>query len=479
MNTLHVRYLVALLICLTLTACISVGPDYREPVLDVSAGWSSLEDDSTLSTQVGSMENLGRWWQNLNDPLLTGLVEEALRSSPDLRTARALLREARASRAVSASAYFPAVTASGSASSSKTDGVAAREMYNAGFDASWELDLFGGVRRGVEASQAGLDASEANLHNTQVSLAAEVATNYFEVRSLQRRLAIALDNRASQAETLQLTQWREQAGLISRQDVEQARSNMEQTRAQIPSLKGSLAETEHRLEILLGKQPGSLHERLAGGGELPVVPGKIALAIPADTLRQRPDVRASERRLAAETARVGVAEAARYPAFRLSGSIGVEALAVSALGESGSGSASLLGGLTAPIFNAGRLKQQVEIQDAVREQAQIDYEQTVLNALGEVENALVNLARSQERSEALANAVTSAETAAEIAHENYAAGLIDFQAVLDTERSVRSLQDSLATSRTDSVLALISLYKALGGGWTTQADSETRNEDHI
>jgi NodT family efflux transporter outer membrane factor (OMF) lipoprotein len=366
------------------------------------------------------------------------------------------------------------VTASGTANRSKSSKQVGtgdtRELYTAGFDAGWELDLFGGVRRGVEASEADLEASEASLHNTQVSLAAEVATNYVEVCSLQIRLGIARNNLASQTETLQLTEWRAQAGLVSSQDVEQARSNREQTRSQIPSLETSLAEAEHRLDILLGKPPGALHPRLEAAGNLPAVPAKVAVGIPADTLRQRPDVLAAERKLAAETARVGVAEAARYPAFKLSGSIGLEALTIGGLDNSGAGTSRLLGGLTAPIFDAGRLRSQVEIQAAVREQAQVAYEQTVLSALQDVENALVSLKRSRERSEALAIATESANNAAEMARQRYTAGLIDFQSVLDTERSVRAIQDSLAVSRTDGVLALIRLYKALGGGWGPRAE---------
>jgi len=444
--------------------------------MDVPAEWNSLNEDTTLMAKVGEPGRLDQWWQTLNDPLLSELVKEALSSSPDLRTALSVLREARARRTVAASEYYPTVTTSGSASRSKTDGEATRKMHSVGFDTSWELDLFGGVRRGVEASQASLDASEANLHDTQVSLAAEVATNYFEARSLQARLDIAIENLKSQTETFQLTKWREQAGLVNNQDVEQARSNMEQTRAQIPSLETSLAEAEHRLEILLGKKPGALHQQLSVRDELPDIPRQIAIGIPADTLRQRPDIRVAERNLAAETARVGVAEAARYPSLKLSGSIGLEALTISGLDDNGAGTASLIGNITAPIFNAGRLKNQVEIQDAVREQAQIKYEQTVLTALEEVENALVALSRSQERSDSLTRATVSAENAAELARQSYSAGLIDFQTVLDTERSVRSLQDSLATSRTNSVIALISLYKALGGGWPSQASSDAKKQ---
>jgi NodT family efflux transporter outer membrane factor (OMF) lipoprotein len=365
------------------------------------------------------------------------------------------------------------VLASGAArrsqSSEETGSGDTRNFFSAGFDASWELDVFGGVRRSVEAAEADLESTAASLENTRVSLAAEVALNYVEVRAQQILIGIAQANLASQSETLQLTDWRAQAGLVSSQDVEQARSNREQTRAQIPALETSLAEAEHRLDLLLDRVPGTLHARLAPAGDLPSVPEQIAVGIPADTLRQRPDVRAAERKLAAETARVGVAEAARYPSFNLSGSIGLEALTLGALGNSGAATSSLFAGVTAPVFDAGRLRAQVSIQDAVREQAQVAYRQTVLTALQDVENALVELARNRERGEALVNAVDSARNAAQLARQRYSAGLIDFQSVLDSERSVLLLEESLASNRANGMQALIRLYKALGGGWSPQA----------
>ncbi len=457
-------------LALGLAGCITVGPDYTPPASDVPAAWSRLDDAADPATVAASLGDTRLWWRSLGDPLLAALVDEALQASPDLRGAQARLREARARRAVTRSDLFPSLTASASGSRSETSDVT-RDAYSAGFDASWEIDVFGGVRRGVEAAEADLDRAEANLGDAQVSLAAEVALNYVELRALQARLGIARGNLASQSETLQLTEWRAEAGLVSGQDVEQARTNREQTRAQIPNLETSAAEAEHRLDLLLGKSPGTLHATLVPAGDLPDVPAGIAVGIPADVLRRRPDVRAAERQLAAETARVGVAQAARYPSFRLSGSIGIEALSFGDLTDDADSSSSLLGGITAPIFDAGRLRNQVQAQDAVREQALVAYEQAVLTALQEVENALVALARNRERVEALTNATRSARNAAELARQRYGAGLVDFQSVLDTERSVLSVEDSLASTRADGVLSLIRLYKALGGGWTAPGDS--------
>lgn len=467
-----------LLSCSLLSGCAMVGPDYQSFIPSLPQGWGQAESSKEVA-RVEAVGDISKWWRRLDDPLLSELVEQSLQSSPDVRSAQARLRESRARRMVAGAGLYPEAGASldarRSKSSAETGSGATHNAYSAGFDASWEIDVFGGTRRNIEAADADLESREASLHDTQVSLAAEVALNYTELRAYQTRLRIARDNLASQAETLQLTDWRAQAGLVSSQDVEQARTNYEQTRAQVPNLEKSYSEAENRLAILLGQMPGSLHDRLAAPAALPDTPATVAIGIPADTLRQRPDVRAAERRLAAETARVGVAEAARYPSFGLSGSIGLEALRFGALGNSGADTYSLLAGISAPIFNAGRLRAQVEIQDAVREQALVNYEQTVLNALGDVENALVALARSRERERALGNAAISARNAALLARNRYSAGLIDFQSVLDTERSMLAVEDNLASTRADGISALIRLYKALGGGWTPPGDKIQRD----
>jgi outer membrane protein, multidrug efflux system len=474
------RSLVALA-CLGLAGCAAVGPDYTLPATEIPASWKSADATENQLASDQAAGDLGQWWQRLDDPILSKLVEEALLESLDLRSAQARLREVRARSVIAGSARYPVVGAGGRASTSRsseeTGSGDTRDFFSVGFDASWELDVFGGVRRGVEAAEADLESAEASLNDARVSLAAEVALSYVDVRTQQLLLDIARSNLETQSETLQLTDWRAQAGLVSSQDVEQARSNREQTRAQIPALEISLAEAKNRLDILLGRVPGSLHGLLAEPAGLPSVAAQIAVGIPAETLRQRPDVRAAERSLAAETALVGVAEAARYPSFSLSGSIGLEALSFGALGNSGAGTSAMLAGFTAPIFNAGRLRAQVEIQDSVRERAQVAYEQTVLSALQEVENALVAIARNRERGEALANAVDSARNAAQLARQRYSAGLIDFQSVLVSERSVLVLEESLGINQANAVRALIRLYKALGGGWSPQADASPESKD--
>lgn len=456
-----------------LTAC-AVGPSYRKPDTTVSDRWSA---SSGTASQPASVD-IGKWWRGLGDSLLSELVEQALASSPDVNLAQARLRQARAKAIAAGAALYPnvsAATSAGRSGTTSTAGAAAGEQgrqLRAGFDASWEIDVFGRTRRAVEAATADREASEEALNGTHVSLAAEVASNYYQLRALQERLAIARHNLASQTETLGLAQFRAQAGLVSTQDVDQARANQQQTRSQIPALESQATASEHRLDVLLGLNPGTLHARLAarlaesdtGGGALasrsPSL--SVAVSIPADTLRQRPDVRAAERTLAAETARLGVATASLYPSFTLSGSVGLESLS----GGIVSGVYSLLASVTGPLFNGGKLRAQRDAQDAVRKQALVSYQKTVLTALEEVENSLVVLAKTRERTDALGAALDSARSAAQLSHQRYAAGLIDFQSVLDADRTVLSLEDNLASTRGDGVISLVGLYKALGGGWS-------------
>lgn len=451
---------------LALAGCVAVGPDYTQPQIAVPAAWKST---GKAGIAAPGNEDLSRWWDRLEEPVLSELIKEALAGSLDLRSAQARLRRARALRAVAGAERFPTVSVSASTRRAKSSEEAGSgstgELYDAGFDARWEPDIFGGVRRGIEAAQADLEASEAGLQNTRVSLTAEVALNYVEARNFQGRLGIARSSFQTQNETYRITGWRAQAGLVGALDVEQARTQLEQTRAQIPNLETGFAQAEHRLAVLLGRAPGSLRERLAEPRLVPVLPARVAVGIPADTLRQRPDVRAAERTLAAETARIGQAEANRYPALTLSGSIGLEALSLDALAGSSAVAHSIAASLAAVIFDGGRMRQQVEAQSAVAEQALAAYEAAILAALEDVENALVALDNSARRGEALSAAATAARQAAQLARQRYESGLIDFLTVLDTQRTLLSVEDSLAASRAESTSALIRLYKALGGGW--------------
>jgi len=458
--------------------CAAVGPAYRKPDVSIPTAWNavSASDNATTAETTG---DLSRWWRRLGDATLTGLIEQALAGSTDLRVAQAKLREARARRDLANSGFYPTVKATASANRAKNSAESGpggtNTLYQAGFDASWEPDIFGGTRRAAEAAQADLESSEANLHNTQVSLAAEVALNYVDVRTFQARLAIARNNISSLSETLQFAEWRAQAGLVTSLDVEQSRTILEQTRAAVPALTASLTEAENRIAILLGKAPGAVHDRLVAPAPVPSVPEGIAVGIPADTLRQRPDVQASERKLAAETARVGQAIAARYPGFTLGATIGLESLTLGALGSGSAVAGSLLANAVGIIFDGGRLRSQVEIVSAIQEQALIEYEATVLAALEDVENALVSLAENRKRQSALRGAVESAQVAAKLARHRYTGGLSDFQTVLDTERTTLTVEESLAGTEGNGASALIRLYKALGGGWSPANDNVAGN----
>lgn len=450
-----------------------VGPDYRLPELRLPQSWLRAEPAAMAAPAVDPVT----WWRQLNDPQLDGLITAALQSSLDLRAAQARLRQARASRSQAVAGLAPSVGISGGASRNKSASEIApnatvNTLYQAGFDASWELDLFGGTRRGIEAANADLAASQASLDNTRVSLVAEVARNYVELRGYQQRLAIARANLASQAETLQITQWRNEAGLASSLDVEQARTTREQTRASIPDLQNGLVAAENRLAILLGRQPGALQAELAATKPLPEAPDSVAAGIPADVLRQRPDLVAAERTLAAETARVGQKVAARFPSLTLSGTFGWQAYGLSALGGSGTLARSLAGSLAATLFDGGRLRAQVEIQNAVQEQALISYESAVLTALEDIENSLYAYAQARERVAARRAAAEAAKNAALLARSQYESGLADFQKVLETERTRLSAEDNLASAETTVLTSLITLYKALGGGWQQPAAGE-------
>lgn len=466
-------WLLPLLVGLAFASC-AVGPKYRARTpgqMKVPDAWHAALPEGAHAGELAA------WWTTLGDPLLTALVDEALVNSPTMELARARLRESRAQRKVAAADLYPSVSARGSVSTSKTGDDDAMNGYQAGFDASWEPDIFGAKRRSLEASTAELQATAANLHDTQVSLAAEVATNYVQVRSLQTRIANANENLALQLETREIAGYRYQAGLVSGLDFDQARSSEAQTRAQIPALEASLAEARNRIAVLLGRAPGSADERLASPAPVPAVPGSVIVGIPADVLRQRPDVRAAERALAAQTARLGAAVAAQFPSFSLSGSLGIDGVIDAALTGGASVVRSLAVSVAQTIFAGGRLRQQVKVQTAVQEQALATYESTVLTALEDVENALVSLARNRERYEHLKTADEAARSAALSARQRYQAGLVDYTSVVSTLQTLITVSDSLRTCEADITTSLVQLYKAFGGGWTSEtisAEGQTR-----
>jgi len=460
----------AVLTAILLGGCALAPLEPAHPRLDLPlpTAWSTGLDP----LKPASTAELAQWWRQLGDAQLDRLIEEALRGSLDLRVAQARLRQARASRAQAVSGWFPSVSLSGGVSRSQRE--VSSTNYDVGFDAAWEIDIFGGKQRGIEAATAELAATEANWQQARVSLIAEVAQNYIEVRAYQRRAALTRDNLANQSETLQITTWRYQAGLATASEVERARASREQTRASLPDLEVGLTEAENRLAVLLGRPPGGMHAALAQqAGVLPALPDAIASGIPADVLRQRPDLIAAEATLAAETARLGQKLAQRFPSLNLGASFGWQAYQLADLG--GTLTRAVSGVLAATLFDGGKLRSAVEIQTAVQEQALLAYQRSVLLALEEVENALFAYAAGRERVAARRAAAAAAGTAARLSSQLYQAGLTDFQTILETERTRLSAEDALASAEAGLCSSLIKLYKALGGGWVA-VPAPTRTE---
>ena len=427
------------------------------PELPLPASWSQASSSTP--------DALAQWWDSFNDAQLSALVTQALQANPSLRKAEAALQQARALRDAKQGALLPSLNANGSGQRSQTNEQPATNTFKAGLDASWEPDLFGAKRQALNATEADAQAQQATLADAQVSLAAEVALAYLQLRGQQSQLAIAQTNLASQQETLQLTDWRAQAGLTTSLEVEQARTAVEQTRADIPTLQASIAASQHSLAVLTGQAPNALVEQLGTAAPIPRAPEQLALAFPADTLRQRPDVRAEEARIAAALARVQVADAARYPTFSIGGSLGLSALTLAGLTNGASVLSSLLASVSLPVFDGGANAANLRAQEAALVQAQASYQSTVLAALQEVEDALAALRGHRARLQHLQSAATAAELAALLAQQRYASGLIDFQTVLTTQRTLLSAQNSVASTTTDIGTDHVRLYKALGGGW--------------
>jgi NodT family efflux transporter outer membrane factor (OMF) lipoprotein len=408
------------------------------------------------------------WWLRYDDPLLARLIDQAHKANTSVKSAEAALRQARALRDVAAAALSPSLGGSASAQRGAAGGYTTGNLFKAGLDASWELDIFGVNRSALQASEASERASSASLGDVQVSIAAEVALAYITLRNGQVRLAIATDNLASQLELLQLTQWRQQAGLITSLEVEQALSGTEQTRAQVPALQIVTGQAAHALAVLTGQPPAALAALLAAPGPVPQAADTLALSLPAETLRQRPDVRAAEEQVLAAVARVAQADAAQAPNFTIGGSLGLAAVSLGALTGGSAVVGAMLAGVTFPIFDGGALRAQVRAQQAVLDQAGAAYEATLLTALKDVEDALVALRGNRERVLYLQRAADAAANAALLARYRYSSGLIDFQTVLDTQRTQLSTQDGVAAASADLSADHVRLYKALGGGWQPQ-----------
>ena len=453
---------------LALSSCASPDTATHPPAtVAIPAVWLQ----GNANHQALDVVALPMWWTRFNDPVLDELIATALRSSPDVVSALSRIAEYRARRGVERSALFPSLDANVSGGRTRTtnrdtDLATTNESYSASLDASWQVDLFGRQRLALDAASADLVKTEENYYGAQVSLAADVAIAYVTLRSAEAQLVMVRRSLGTRGETVQLTRWREQAGTGDALETQQSVTELEVANASIPALQLSIAQTRNQLALLAGGTPGSLDPLLAAAHDVPGAPPDFAIGIPAEVLRQRPDVRAAERGLEAAFARTSAARRARLPALNLSGSIGVEALTAGRLFNPAATGVSILGGLTAPSFDAGRISRTITIQRELEHQAFNNYTSTVLVALGEVENALVAVQRNTERLAILARATAAAREAAKLASLQYQAGQVDLLVSLDSERALLDLEQQTVATAASRANACVQLYQALGGGWT-------------
>jgi outer membrane protein, multidrug efflux system len=471
----HSLFLTAWIWLVTLSSCM-VGPNYQPPQTRVPADWAGAPAvPATLAENA-----LARWWTLFEDPTLMSLVERAVQSNLDLMLAEARIRQARAARSIAVSGLGPTIGASGSfqrsgsagssgsGNSNRTDDTIVNQ-YQAGFDAGWELDIFGGVRRGIEAADADVQASVEARRDVLVTLTAEVARTYIDLRAFQQRISIARQNLEVQKHTAELTRQRFQAGFVGALDVANADAQAATTAAQIPLLEASAQQSVYSLSVLLGLEPAALNQELSEALAIPPAPPATPLGVPSDLLRRRPDIRRAEAEIHAATAQIGVATADLFPTFTISGSVGVRASDFSSWFDWASRLWSFGPSASWNVFASGAIRANIEQQQALQEQSLISYRQTVLTALQEVENSLIASAKEAQHRKALVEAVSANRKAVKLATELYTEGQIDFLNVLNSQRSLYASEDALVQSTGTVSTNLVALYKALGGGWSDDA----------
>ncbi len=462
---------------LFLNGCLSVGPDYEKPELTVVDSWGEAVTNSFLS----GTNNISEWWTAFNDDILDKLILSAATNSPDLKIAAERINEAAALRGVAKSFWYPDISGDGTISrlqasekaySTLPPGKNKATYYSIGGSMAWELDLWGRVRRLVEASDASVQASIEDYRDVMVMLYGEIAYQYIQVRTLQNRIELTKESISLQKETLQVTIDRNNAGLAPDLDLYQAKMNLAQSQATIPPLRMALAKSIHRLSVLAGQTPTALMDLMnIDSSKIPVPPASITVGLPADLLRQRPDIRSAERRLASQTAMIGAKKAELYPAFSLPGMLKLEAYDAGDLG----GDALSYGFGPAfrwNLFNGGRIRSQIKAEESKTRQAYINYQKVVLNALEDVENAMVSIKEERLRVASLRKAVAASSKSVELVKDLYKAGLTDFQNVLTTEQAYMKHQDDLAKAEGNIAGYTVQLYKALGGGWSVDSEND-------
>jgi len=467
------------LVLLLLGAC-SVGPNYRHPKVAAPEQWST----PLAGGETHGAAGLPAWWKNFHDPVLNALVAHAVSANLDLKIAAARVREARAQYRIALANFGPTVDTGAFAgrtrlSKNVADNIRVpptlpiqgidvpmeNEAYLTGFEASWELDVFGGNRRGAEAGKAEVGAAEFGRRNALVILLAEVGRNYVELRGGQRRLEIANKNIKAQQEALEISRDRFKNGLTSDLDVQQSAALLATTQAEVPRLEIFIQSSINRLDVLLGQQPGTLTAEISTPSRIPSAPPKVPVGLPSELLCRRPDVRQAERQLAAANARIGVATADLFPKFSLTGAGGYLSVSTDDWFSKGSQFWALGPTVQWRIFDSGKIRANIRVQNARQEQALAAYEKVMLTAFEEVENGLVAYAKEQVRRRSLADAVKASQESLHLANQLYSKGLTNFINVLDAERSLYQTEDALAQSDKAVTQNLIALYKALGGGW--------------
>ncbi|MFI3184603.1 MAG: efflux transporter outer membrane subunit [Methylococcaceae bacterium] len=472
----------ALYLMLLLSGCSAVGPDYQAPKIPLPLQWSESTADTRSHTEHGNED----WWKSFNDPLLDKLISEAISSNLDFKLALERIKDARVLRSATIAAGLPSLTAktnlsrrlnnssspasqtgaAGSALGGSGFGSQLINIFSLGFDAQWELDLFGGIRRAVEAADATIDSEVENSRDVLVTLLGDVARNYIELRANQQLVAISRENLLAQQDTLALTKSRQQTGLASMLEVSQAQAQTATTEAQLPNYEAAVQQAIHALGVLLGKAPGALAARLETQGLVPNVAAKVITTLPSELLQRRPDIRRAERRLALANASIGIATAELYPKINLAAFIGLQNTTITdftPIGKSWSAASSI----TMPIFNWGKLNANINSKKAQFEQAFLTYQATVLSAFKEVEDTLIAYSKEQQRHQALEKAVTANQLAVQLADERYQKGLTSFLDVLESQKALYQAQSQSVASESALSSNRVALYKALGGGWQT------------
>jgi len=458
-----------------LCGCI-VGPDFQPPQVAVPGNWIGA---ATTAPAEPPGVDLARWWTVFDDPTLVSLEERAVRSNLDLMLAEARIRQARAARGIAVSGLGPSVDAVGSLQRSRSPGRSSNwqegetrgvvsNTYDAGFDAGWELDIFGGIRRNIEAADADLQASVESRRDVLVTLTAEVARNYIELRSFQQRTEIARQNLVTQQHSARLTRQRFEGGFVSGLDVANADAQVATTASQIPFLEAAARQSIYALGILLGQEPAALVAELSPASAIPAAPPSAPAGLPSDLLRRRPDIRRVEAEIHAATARIGVATADLFPRFTISGAAGMRSGDFSSWLTWAQRFWSFGPAVSWRVFDTGRTRSAIELEEALQEQALIAYQQTVLSALQEVENALIASAKEQERRQSLASAVAANRKAVSLSKTLYTEGQTDFLNVLEAQRSLFLTEETLVLSTSAMSTDLVALYKAIGGGWSEE-----------